>query len=527
MTSRSIADSLTPAAPFDAPRRAPELDLDTFFDVSLDLLVVRDINGPVLKASASWFTVLGYRPEALVGRLLPSLIHPDDQEATREAMAEVVSRRPGDPVLGQINRYRHRDGRYVTLEWRAQRLGNRIFGVARDVTQKVAAERALMEAKAAAEAANQAKSDFLANMSHEIRTPLNGVIGIVDALSKTDLSPEQAEMVALIASSGVTLERLVSDILDVSKIEAGQLNLETRPFDLDEALEASLDVARLRAEAKGLTLEVRRDADARGVFVGDSLRIRQILDNLLSNAIKFTQHGGVQVDVRVCEDSDGLTVLSLTVQDTGVGFSCDHAARLFERFTQADSTVTRRFGGTGLGLSICHALTEMMGGRITATSSPGEGSRFRVELPLTRIDGLDAAPLPALRVLLAEDHPVNQRVVQLILGAHDMQIVTVDNGLQALEAFQSQDFDLVLMDMQMPEMDGLTATRAIRRAEASRHRRTPVIMLSANAMDDHRRQALAAGADLHVSKPVTAAALLGGIQALMAAPATASDVRAG
>ena len=263
MTSRSIADSLTPAAPFDAPRRAPELDLDTFFDVSLDLLVVRDINGPVLKASASWFTVLGYRPEALVGRLLPSLIHPDDQEATREAMAEVVSRRPGDPVLGQINRYRHRDGRYVTLEWRAQRLGNRIFGVARDVTQKVAAERALMEAKAAAEAANQAKSDFLANMSHEIRTPLNGVIGIVDALSKTDLSPEQAEMVALIASSGVTLERLVSDILDVSKIEAGQLNLETRPFDLDEALEAGLDVARPRAEAKGLTLEVRRDADAR------------------------------------------------------------------------------------------------------------------------------------------------------------------------------------------------------------------------------------------------------------------------
>jgi PAS domain S-box-containing protein len=539
MTSRSIADSLTPAAPFDAPRRAPELDLDTFFDVSLDLLVVRDINGPVLKASASWFTVLGYRPEALVGRLLPSLIHPDDQEATREAMAEVVSRRPGDPVLGQINRYRHRDGRYVTLEWRAQRLGNRIFGVARDVTQKVAAERALMEAKAAAEAANQAKSDFLANMSHEIRTPLNGVIGIVDALSKTDLSPEQAEMVALIASSGVTLERLVSDILDVSKIEAGQLNLETRPFDLDEALEAGLDVARLRAEAKGLTLEVRRDADARGVFVGDSLRIRQILDNLLSNAVKFTQHGGVQVDVRVCEDSDGLTVLSLTVQDTGVGFSCDHAARLFERFTQADSTVTRRFGGTGLGLSICHALTEMMGGRIRAASTPGVGSRFTVEIPLPRVSSLGdydvqtrgratqiAAPLPALRVLLAEDHPVNQRVVQLILGAHDMQIVTVDNGLQALEAFQSQDFDLVLMDMQMPEMDGLTATRAIRRVEASRRRRTPVIMLSANAMDDHRRQALAAGADLHVSKPVTAAALLGGIQALMAAPATASDVRA-
>ncbi|WP_428154117.1 ATP-binding protein [Brevundimonas sp.] len=509
-----------------------DVDLDTFFDVSLDLLVVRELDGRVVKASASWLTILGYHPEEIEGRDLPRLIHPDDLPATRQSIVEVESRRPGDPVLGQINRYRHKAGHYVTVEWRAHRLGNRVYGIARDVTEKVAAEKALREATAAAEAANHAKSDFLANMSHEIRTPLNGVIGIVDALSRTDLTPEQAEMVALIASSGVTLERLVSDILDVSKIEAGHLDLETRPFDLDEALAAPLDVMRLRAEAKGLSFDIRRDADARGLFVGDSTRIRQVLDNLLSNAIKFTHQGSVGVAIAMDEGTDGLTQLTLRIEDTGVGFSADHAARLFDRFSQADATITRRFGGTGLGLSICRSLVELMGGRISAASTPGVGSRFTVEIPLTRAASLtdhDARqraraaeaerPLAALRVLLAEDHPVNQRVVQLILAAHAMTVVTVGDGEQALAAFQAETFDLVLMDMQMPGMDGLTATRAIRGFEADRpsNQRTPIVMLSANAMAEHRDQAQAAGADLHVPKPITAASLLAGIQAAMAA----------
>jgi two-component system, sensor histidine kinase len=508
-----------------------EMDLDTFFDVSLDLLVVRELDGRVVKASASWFAILGYRPEEIEGRDLPRLVHPDDLPATRQSIVEVENRRPGDPVLGQINRYRHKAGHYVSLEWRARRQGDRVYGIARDVTEKVAAEQALREATAAAEAANAAKSDFLANMSHEIRTPLNGVIGIVDALSRTPLSPEQAEMVSLIASSGVTLERLVSDILDVSKIEAGHLNLESRPFDLDQALAAPLDVMRLRAEAKGLRFDIRRDVDARGLFVGDSTRIRQVLDNLLSNAIKFTHRGSVRVSIAMGEDSDGLTQLTLRVEDTGVGFSPDQAAHLFDRFSQADATITRRFGGTGLGLSICRSLAERMGGRIFAASTPGVGSRFTVEIPLTRAASLtdqDARrrarsaeaerPLTALRVLLAEDHPVNQRVVQLILAAHGMQVVTVGDGAQALAAFQAETFDLVLMDMQMPGMDGLTATGAIRAFEADRpdKQRTPIVMLSANAMAEHRDQAQAAGTDLHVAKPITAASLLSGIQAALA-----------
>ena len=509
------------ASPADA-------ELATFFNVSLDLLVIRELDGRVVKVSRSWETTLGYSPEEMRGALLMPLVHPDDLAATLDSVVEVENRKPGDPVLGQINRYRHKNGGYRTLEWRAQKFDGRIYGVARDVTDRVGAEQDLRDAKAAAEAANQAKSDFLANMSHEIRTPLNGVIGIVDALSRTPLSPDQSEMVALIASSGVTLERLVSDILDVSKIEAGQLDLEARPFDLDEALAAPLDVMRLRAEDKGLDFVVRRAPDARGMFMGDSTRIRQVLGNLLSNAVKFTHEGAITVSIAVAEPQGGDARVMFTVEDTGVGFDSDHAARLFDRFNQADATITRRFGGTGLGLSICRSLVEMMGGRIAAASTPGAGSRFEVDIPLSRAASLadyDARERTTtlagggldrpLRVLLAEDHPTNQRVVQLILGAHAAEVVIAEDGAQAVAAFAEDRFDVVLMDMQMPGMDGLTATREIRRLEAVRGSApTPIVMLSANAMPEHRDQSREAGADIHVPKPITAATLLAGILAV-------------
>jgi len=511
-------------------RDEPIGDVSTFFNVSLDLLIIRDLDGSVLKVSSSWRTQLGYLPEEIEGQPLLRLVHPEDLPATLESVREVETRREGDPVLGFINRYRHKGGGYRTLEWRAQRFGDRVYGVARDVTERVAAERELIEAKALAEAASRAKSDFLANMSHEIRTPLNGVIGIIDALSRTPLSAEQSEMVGLVRDSGVTLERLVSDFLDVSKIEAGQLQLEARPFDLEQALRPCVEVMRFRAHDKGLGLRVEWDPHARGRFLGDGARIGQIVGNLLSNAIKFTETGGVTLRVGVEEGRD-FARLTLSVEDTGVGFDADHAPRLFHRFSQADETISRRFGGTGLGLSICRSLAEMMGGEISAASEPGVGSTFVVSLPLPRAESLadydarDTRVAPALggspdtplRVLLAEDHPTNQRVVQLILASQGAVLVTVDDGVQAVAAFTDGQFDLVLMDMQMPCMDGLTATRAIRALEVERRAPpTPIVMLSANAMAEHQEKALAAGADLHIAKPITAASLLAGIQTALA-----------
>jgi signal transduction histidine kinase/AmiR/NasT family two-component response regulator len=401
------------------------------------------------------------------------------------------------------------------------------------------AEREMRAAWAAADAANQAKSDFLANMSHEIRTPLNGVIGLVAALAQGPLTPAQREMVAMIQNSGETLERLVRDILDVSRIEAGRLTLESHDFDLMAEFEGLFEIARGKARAKALSLAVTYGAAAGGVFRGDAVRLRQVLDNLLSNAIKFTDRGGIDVRIEVAapREAGGPSNLVLEVSDTGVGFDPALSAHLFQRFSQADATITRRFGGTGLGLSICKTLVEMMGGAIEARSELGVGSLFRVTAPLwparggeprlgEDLAGVALAERNApLRVLLAEDHPVNQKVVQLILEPHGADVTVVENGAQAVDAFQAQAFDLVLMDLQMPVMDGLAATRAIRAHEQARSGvgtglgRTPIVALSANAMAHHRQDALLAGADLHIAKPVTALSLLAGIgQALAMIP---------
>ena len=520
---RQRAEACLAASEARALRAAEEAretarNLSTFFDVSLDMLCIRDLEGRFVKVSRAWETVLGYPVEMLEGISLVTLLHPDDLEETRAQMAQADDK---GEVVGFVNRYRHVDGTYRKLEWRARRSGNLIFAIARDVTERARIEAEMAAARGAAEAANQAKSDFLANMSHEIRTPLNGVIGIAAALGDTPLTDHQGEMVELIRRSGEILERLVSDILDVSKIEAGQMTIEARAFDLDFVLDGVLDVTRLRAEEKGLVFRVERAARAKGGFLGDSVRIGQVLGNLLSNALKFTDHGEIVVRVDVGE---GRTArLMVEVEDTGVGFDAGKADIIFQRFSQADSTITRRFGGTGLGLSISKTLVEMMGGDIEAESRPGEGSLFRVVLPLTRTEAQDEtsrkavpeAPIEragGLRVLLAEDHPVNQRVVQLILEPHGAEVTVVENGALAVEAFATGRYDVVLMDMQMPVMDGLAATRAIRDLEmGSAAGRTPIIMLSANAMNRHRQEALLAGADLHVAKPITAVALIEGI----------------
>jgi PAS domain S-box-containing protein len=518
-------------------------NLTTFFEVSLDMLCIRDNDFKFIKVNQAWQTALGYSIAELEGQPMLSLVHPDDAAETQGHMHRVQ----GDgEVWGFVNRYRHKNGEYRHLEWRARRVGDLVFGVARDVTERLALEAEMSAAKQAAEAANQAKSDFLANMSHEIRTPLNGVIGVVDALQLTELTPAQRDMVNLIQRSGVTLERLVSDILDVSKIEAGRLEIEHRVFDLHGELTSLIEMHQLRAQERNLAFKVSFGERARGEFHGDSTRIKQVVGNLLSNALKFTAEGEVRLTVEVEESPGEPSRLTVEVADTGVGFDAEAGLGIFQRFSQADTTITRRFGGSGLGLSICKSLVEMMGGEITAQSVVGRGSRFRASIPLARHGSLDAydaaatgaareatlasAPLTVdrddpLRILLAEDHPTNQKVVELILAPYGAEITIVENGALAVEAMRTGTFDLVLMDMQMPVMDGLAATRAIRQGELRQAggARTPIVMLSANAMSQHRADSLAAGADLHLAKPVTAAVLIDGVgQALDLAAAWAA-----
>ncbi|MGR4863009.1 ATP-binding protein [Caulobacter sp. LARHSG274] len=362
------------------------------------------------------------------------------------------------------------------------------------------------------ERANQAKSLFLANMSHELRTPLNGVIAIGDRLAEEADPERRRELAALVTSSGRLLEQVLGDILDVSKIEAGQFQLTPAPFDLARLVAGVAELHRAAAEAKGLEFHWRLEPGLEGTYLGDAGRISQILNNLLANAVKFTSLGGVSLTV-----DSGERGLGFTVRDTGVGFDEEVRQRLFKRFVQADQSITRQFGGTGLGLSICAALAEMMGGGIDARAMVGVGATFRVDLPLPRVQAVEteaeddgeAVSLEGLRVLVAEDHPTNQKVVRIVLEPFDVVLTMVDDGQAALAAFAPGAFDVVLMDMQMPVMDGLTATRLIREREAAAGA-APVllIMLTANAMEEHVAAAKAVGADLHLSKPMRPAQLI-------------------
>ncbi len=449
-----------------------------------------------------------------------SAIHPDDRETARALWDKQI--RAGEPFRAE-HRLNRADGKEVWVHAGAEVIRDadgkplRLIGVMKDVTERRQAQQALVAARDAAEAANRAKSDFLANMSHEIRTPLNGIVGVAAALGRTRLTAEQAEMVELIQTSGAALETILTDILDFSRIEAGRLKLRIERFELGGCLRSAANLFATSARDKGLTFSVGVGQGAEAMFEGDAGRIRQVLFNLLSNAVKFTREGGIEVRAAVIGETDDGAQVEISVADTGIGFDEATKARLFERFEQGDGSNTREFGGSGLGLAISRSLAEAMGGMLDAASTPGEGSRFVLSLPLKRAGAGNTMPEPAAeapaleqapRVLLAEDHAVNRRVVELILDAADVELVCVENGRAAVEAARGGSFDLILMDMQMPEMDGLTAISAIR-ADEKRRRRPPTAIwgLSANALPEHAEASLEAGADGHLAKPVSAPAL--------------------
>jgi len=381
--------------------------------------------------------------------------------------------------------------------------------------------RRLKRAREEAERASLSKSEFLANMSHEIRTPLNGVVGVADMLALAGLPDRETKMVELIRSSGQSLERLLSDVLDLARVEAGQLTIEHAPFHAGELVRAVAALCRLRADEKGLELRADVAPELESWFLGDAVRVRQILTNLTSNAVKFTERGSVILKA----EAPAPGRLRFTVIDTGVGFSLAEKERLFARFQQADGSITRRFGGSGLGLAISRQLAQLMNGVVDCESEPGRGSRFWFEGPFAlaanpevEAAGQSArlAPDHPLRILVVDDHATNQLVVRMMLEQFGMEVAVADDGAQAVEAAARGAFDAILMDMQMPVMGGLEATRLIRRDEVVNGRaRTPILMLSANAQREHRDASLAAGADGHFAKPVTVAGLLAALNAVL------------
>ncbi|WP_269716076.1 ATP-binding protein [Caulobacter sp. NIBR2454] len=370
--------------------------------------------------------------------------------------------------------------------------------------------RELVQARDDAEAANRLKSHFLSNMSHEIRTPLNGVLAMAEVMAMGELSPIQQERLTVIRRSGEILLSVLNDVLDLSKIEAGRLKLASEPFDLRDLVWSAADPYAISAADKGLAFDVHVEEPAMGRWLGDSARVGQIVAALLSNAVKFTDAGAVRTRLSLGEDG----ALELRVSDTGMGISEAQRARLFDRFVQADDSTTRQFGGLGLGLTLARELAEAMQGGISVESRLGEGAAFTVRLPLERVEdkaeaaGRGVNPARALRVLAADDNVTNQKVITAILAPLGVTLDIVSDGQAAIEACDQVEYDLVLLDIHMPVLDGLEAARAIRAAEAKGGRgRTPILAVTADASDQQRQAYIAAGMDGHVAKPIEVAKL--------------------
>lgn len=499
--TKAIADSLI----------LNEKRLRLITDNMIDTVTQVSPMGEIIYASPSHWNLLGYTPDYLVGKNLLEFVHPDDRALAIERMKRRIEL--GENFVTELRMMR-KDGAYIWLEAMGNVLRDEngqlsIVYVSRDVTIKRQVLDEMQLAKEAAEAANRAKSEFLANMSHEIRTPMNGIIGMTNLTLMTSLNDDQKENLQLVKNSAENLLKIINSILDFSKIEAGKIMLEAHPFNLRQSLTKVLNPFKLEAREKGIELVYEIDPDIGFVLKGDSNRLSQILNNLVGNAVKFTHHGAVRVAVNKLGNKHDTSFIKFDVIDSGIGIAKENHHKLFESFSQVDGSMTRRYGGTGLGLSITKQLVEIMGGRISFVSEKNAGTTFSFELPFQEVDQhllQDEKSLTVpqarkrLKVLLVEDDMVNQALAIRLLEKQMHEVVVATNGQEALHHMATTDFNLILMDIQMPLMDGIEATKRIR--AQVKYRKLPIVALTAHAIKGDEERFLLAGMDSYISKPI-------------------------
>ncbi len=445
--------------------------LGPFFQVALDMLCIAGMDGYFKRINPAFCTTLGYSEEELLIRPFTEFVHPEDQAGTVAVMEDLKS---GRNVVNFVNRYLHRDGHYLWIEWTAapNNDGAEIYAAARNITSRIQIEAELTEARQAAEAANKAKSSFLANMSHEIRTPMNGVIGVTELLLNTEMTADQRGYLSLVRQSADSLMTVLNDILDFSKIEAGKLELERYEFDLRDSIGDTLQSLAVRSAEKGVELAYQVRANVPDCLIGDLTRLRQIIINLVGNAIKFTEQGEIVVEVDVETLTKDQVALHVAVRDTGIGIAKEKQEDVFESFTQAEGSTTRRFGGSGLGLTISRQLAELMKGRLWLESEPGTGSVFHFtslfELGTPKPATARQMPetLNDLPVLIVDDNSTNRTILEQQVRSWGMKPTLASNGPDALQILEdarntSTPFKLLLMDYMMPDMDGLEVARQV------------------------------------------------------------------